>query len=88
MLFFAIMGGESKATAQQLLARVERCEAEREQDWAEYQKRKNAEDRLIWRQYACAALAMDGIGLCLPGYDEAVSDVASKMLARERELFG
>jgi DNA polymerase-3 subunit epsilon len=82
MLFFAIMGGESKATAQQLLARVERCEAEREQDWADYQKRKNAEDRIVWRQYACAMASRSDVSADL------IEEMATHMLAREKELFG
>jgi DNA polymerase III epsilon subunit-like protein len=91
MLFFSIMGGDSKTTAQQLLAMVDRRESEREQDWAEYQKRKNAEDRLIWREYAKAALS----GACAreTSYHDAhraeiAAGVANLMVARERELFG
>jgi len=82
MLFFSIMGGDSKTTAQQLLAMVDRRESEREQDWAEYQKRKNAEDRLIWREYACAFASREGFTV------ELIEDMASSLVDRERELFG
>lgn len=82
MLFFSIMGGDSKTTAQQLLAMVDRREAEREQDWADYQKRKNAEDRLIWRDYAKAAITGS------PDRAELAGHAATFLLSLERELFG
>ena len=50
--------------------------------------RRLREDRAIWRQYACAAMGASDLRATYPGYEDAVSDVASKMLAREKELFG
>lgn len=81
-LFFALMGADSKMTAHQLLAVVAKREHEREKDWEEYRKRKNAEDRLVWRQYACAALVRPETTL------DYAEKIASRMLAREKELFG
>jgi len=85
MLFYALMGGADKATMQQLLARVDKIEDERERDYAAFRRRVTEPERLAWRQYACAFTA-SAYASTSERHDDA-ADFANRMLEIERERF-
>jgi len=89
-LFYALMG-TSKATMESVLARMVKAREEHDADYRAWRKREMEAERLIWRQYACAALS----GTCSREdstsmqndfwRSEIASEVADRMLAKERE---
>lgn len=72
------------------LQHTDKARADHEADHAAFRKRMLAEDRQIWRQYACAALAgltskpqSQSVEHCA----EAAADAANRMLALEKARF-
>lgn len=87
-LFFQIMGLAEKATMAQLLARVANVEAEREREFAERRRYAREKDRVLWHDYAKAAIE----GACRSEFRRDVTlladlaeGVANEMLERERK---
>ena len=84
--------GDSTSTMAGLLARTVKAKAEQDAEHRAFVKRCKAEDRAIWRQYACAALT----GMCgrepvdsrNNNYrEDFAAAVADTMLAMEKERF-
>lgn len=84
-----VLMGDSQATMQSLLTRCARARDEQEADYRAWKKKALEADRLVWRQYACAALtgmfaSKDG------GWDHCIKEAgeaANRMLTTEKERF-
>lgn len=94
MLFFSLMtGAKAETTMAQVLDRVNEREAERELEHAKWVKKCRAEDRVIWRQYAAAALSgvfsRDSTVELQSDNDryQSAADAADAMLALEKAKF-
>ena len=82
MLFFSMMTGCKPETSMwTLIERVDTREAEREVEHQKWRKKCLADDRLIWRQYACVLLADPRLTLV------QAAEAADEMLALEKGRF-
>lgn len=86
-LFFSLMTGV-ETTMERLLQSVVRLSDERERDYAAFRKKLREQERVIWRQYACAAIAGNlASSPTSPGASLArdAADTADAMLEAERK---
>lgn len=91
LLFRLLERGAIKScTLDLLLEHMRKMREEQDAEHARFRRKVLAEDRAVWRQYACAALA--GLVTRADRYDarglvEAAEEYADEMLAREKNRF-
>lgn len=94
MLFYALLAkAKPETTMAQLMARVDAVEVEREADHVKFRKKLAERDRVIWREYARAALArvtakeIHGQALEPEDWAKLAEQTADRMLKIEQERF-
>lgn len=88
LLFLKIMG-DSKVTLKAVLDRMAAARAEQDADHAAFVKKIREQERVIWRGYACAAMAGLGGGALPPDLAARVAaENADEMVRLERERYG